>query len=112
MSEGMDRPEALDLERMLADALRPIEPPERLGSRVETTLRDVTDAAASELSWFADELSDSERQALRDPRNWVRPIAAAAAGGVAGTALVLIEVRRRRRGEGLRGVGREIRARF
>ncbi len=107
-----ERPETPDLERMLADALRPIEPPERLGSRVEGTLRDVTDAAASELSWFADELSDSERQALRDPRNWVRPIAAAAAGGVAGTALVLIEVRRRRRGEGLRGVGREIRARF
>ena len=51
------RPDAPDLERMLADALRPIEPPERLGSRVETTLRDVTDAAASELSWFADELA-------------------------------------------------------
>ncbi len=107
-----ERPDSPDLERMLADALRPIEPPERLGSRVETTLRDVTDAATSELSWFADELTDSERQALRDPRNWVRPIAAAAAGGIAGTALVLIEVRRRRRGEGLRGVGREIRARF
>lgn len=107
-----ERPDSPDLERMLADALRPIEPPERLGSRVETTLRDVTAAATSELSWFADELSDSERQALRDPRNWVRPIAAAAAGGIAGTALVLIEVRRRRRGEGLRGVGREIRARF
>ncbi len=107
-----ERPDPPDLERMLADALRPIEPPERLGSRVETTLRDVTDAATSELSWFADELTDSERQALRDPRNWVRPIAAAAAGGVAGTALILIEVRRRRRGEGLRGVGREIRARF
>lgn len=106
------RPESLDLEKMLADALRPIEPPERLGSRVETTLRDVTDAAASELSWFADELSDSERQALRDPRNWVRPIGAAVAGGVAGTALVVIEVRRRRRGEGLRGLGREIRDRL
>jgi hypothetical protein len=107
-----ERPEPLDLERMLADALRPIEPPERLGSRVETTLREVTDAAASELTWFADELSDSERQALRDPRNWVRPIAAAAAGGVAGAGLVLIEVRRRRRGEGLRGLAGELRSRL
>ena len=107
-----ERPDPIDLDDLLADALRPIEPPERLGGRVETTLREITDAAAGELSWFADELSDSEREALRDPRNWVRPIAAAAAGTVAGTALVVIEVRRRRRGEGLRGVGREIRARL
>lgn len=107
-----ERPEPLDLEQLLADTLRPIEPPERLGSRVHSTLTRVTEAAASELSWWADEFSDSELQALRDPRNWVRPIAAAAAGGVAGTALVLIEVRRRRRGEGLRGISREIRARL
>ena len=92
--------ESEDLERMLAEALRPIEPPERLGSRVESTLSMLTGAAANELSWWADELSETELQALRDPRNWVRPVAAAAVGGVAGTALVLIEVRRRRRGEG------------
>jgi hypothetical protein len=36
-------------------------------------------------------------------------VAAAAVGGVAGTALVLIEVRRRRRGEGLRGFADGIR---
>jgi hypothetical protein len=101
-----------DLEGLLADALRPVEPPESLGSRVQTTLAKVTEAAAGELSGWADELSETELQSLRDPRNWVRPIAAAAVGGAAGTALVLIEVRRRRRGEGLRGVGRELRARF
>ena len=100
MSEHVP-PEGIDLEQLLADALRPIEPPEQLGGRVETTLAKLTEAAASELSWWADELSDTELQALRDPRNWVRPVAAAAVGGVAGTALVLIEVRRRRRGEGI-----------
>ncbi|MEO7197569.1 MAG: hypothetical protein ABIZ50_03775 [Solirubrobacterales bacterium] len=107
-----ERPDPIDLEGMLADVLRPIEPPERFSTRVESTLSRVTEAAASELSWWADELSDSELQALRDPRNWVRPIVAGAVGGVAGTALVLIEVRRRRRGEGLRGIAREVRARL
>ncbi|MGH2990979.1 MAG: hypothetical protein ACRDMA_14195, partial [Solirubrobacterales bacterium] len=79
-----------ELERLLADALRPIEPPEDLGGRVEVTLSAVAEAAASELSEWADELSDGELAALRDPRNWVRPVAAVAAGGVAGTALVLL----------------------
>ena len=101
--------ESEDLERMLVEALRPIEPPERLGSRVESTLSKLTGAAANELAWWADELTETELQALRDPRNWVRPMAAAAVGGVAGTALVLIEVRRRRRGEGLRGFADGIR---
>jgi hypothetical protein len=101
-----------DVEALLANALRPIEPPERFSTRVESTLAKLTDAAASELAWWADEFSDSELQALRDPRNWLRPFAAAAVGGVAGTALVLIEVRRRRRGEGLRGLAEEIRDRF
>jgi H+/Cl- antiporter ClcA len=108
MSEHVP-PEGIDLEQLLADALRPIEPPERLGGRVETTLAKLTEAAASELSWWADELSDTELQALRDPRNWVRPVAAAAVGGVAGTALVLIEVRRRRRGDGIRSIVGDIR---
>jgi hypothetical protein len=107
-----ERPEALDVEALLADALRPIEPPDRFSTRVESTLATLTEHAANELSWWADEFSDTELQSLRDPRNWLRPIAAAAVGGAAGTALVLIEVRRRRRGEGLRGIGRELRERF
>jgi hypothetical protein len=99
----------VDLEELLADALHPIEPPELLGDRVESTLSKLTEAAASELTWWADELSDTELQSLRDPRNWVRPVAAAAVGGVAGTALVLMGVRRRRRGDGLRSAVGEIR---
>ena len=91
------------LEHLLADALRPIEPPEDLPGRVESTLSAVTEAAASELSDWADELSEGEMAALRDPRNWVRPVAAVAAGGLAGTALVVLELRRRRRPGGLRG---------
>jgi hypothetical protein len=85
-----------ELEMLLADALRPIEPPEDLAGRVDDTLSAVTEAAASELSEWADELSSGELAALRDPRNWVRPVIAVAAGGVAGTALVLLELRRRR----------------
>jgi hypothetical protein len=101
-----------DLERLLADALRPIEPPEDLAGRVEKTLSAVTEAAATQLSDWADELSESELAALRDPRNWVRPVAAVAAGGLAGTALVLLELRRRRTPSGLRGVADSIRSRL
>ena len=86
-----------DVERLLGDALRPIEPPERLSGRVEDTLSAVTLAAAEELSDWAEELSESELRALRDPRNWVRPVVAAGAGGVAAGALVVLEIRRRGR---------------
>ena len=86
-----------DFERMLADALRPIEPPERLSGRVEDTFSGIAQAAAEELSDWAEELSDSELRALRDPRNWVRPVVAVSAGGVATGALLLLEMRRRGR---------------
>ena len=109
----MTAPDAApDFERLLADALRPIEPPDDLAGRVEETLSAVTEAAATELSNWADELSDAEVAALRDPRNWVRPVAAVAAGGLAGTALVLLELRRRRGAGGLRGVAGSIRSRL
>lgn len=86
-----------DVERLLADALRPIEPPERLSGRLEDTLAAVTQAAAEELSDWADELSENELRALRDPRNWVRPVVAVGAGGLATGALVVLELRRRGR---------------
>lgn len=86
-----------DVERLLADALRPIEPPQRLSGRVEDTLSAVTQAAAEELSDWAEEISESELRALRDPRNWVRPVVAVGAGSIATGALVLMEVRRRSR---------------
>ena len=71
--------------------------------RVEATLSAITEQAAAELSSWADELSEGELEALRDPRNWVRPVAAVAVGGVAGGALVVVGMRRRRRPSGLRG---------
>ncbi len=92
----------LNLERLLADALRPVDPPEDLATRVETTLTTIAQHAAAELSSWADELSEGELEALRDPRNWVRPVAAVVAGGAAAGALVLVEMRRRRRPDGLR----------
>jgi hypothetical protein len=84
-----------DVENLLRSALRPIEPPENLAGRVEETLSAVTEAAAEELSAWAEELSESELRSLRDPRNWVRPAAAIAAGGIAAGGLVLVELRRR-----------------
>ena len=90
----------LDFERLLADTLRPIDPPEKLSERLESTLTAITEQAAAELSSWAEELSEGEREALRDPRNWVRPVTAVAAGTLAGGALVVIGMRRRRRPSG------------
>jgi hypothetical protein len=87
----------LDLEALLADALRPVEPPERLSGRLEQTLTAIADAAAAELSSWADELSESELQSLRDPRNWVRPLAAVAVGGMAAASLAVVVATRTRR---------------
>ena len=92
----------LNLERLLSDALRPIDPPDDLATRMETALSSIAEQAAAELSNWADELSEGELQALRDPRNWVRPMAAVAVGGAAAAALVVVEARRRRRPHGLR----------
>jgi hypothetical protein len=104
-----------DVEQLLSDALRPIEPPERLSARVEDTLAAVTQAAAEELSEWAEQLSESELRALRDPRNWVRPVVAVGAGGVATGALVLLELRRRgrqRSESGLRALAGGLRSRL
>ena len=98
----MSDPGQMDLEALLSDALRPIEPPEDLAGRVETTLSAITEQAAAALGSWADELTDSELQSLRDPRNWVRPVAAVAVGGVAAGALVVVGARRRRKPTGLR----------
>jgi hypothetical protein len=104
-----------DVEALLTDALRPIEPPQRLSGRLEDTLAAITQAAADELSDWAEELSEEELRALRDPRNWVRPVVAVGAGGVATGALVLIEMRRRSRQRserGLRAVANGLRSRL
>jgi hypothetical protein len=81
---------APDLESLLREALTPVEPPADLVERLESTLVSLTELAQEELdSW--------ELSAMRDPRNWVRPAAAAVVGVSAGTALVALRVRARHR---------------
>lgn len=112
MSEAERATVGWDVEQLLSDALRPVEPPERLSGRVEDTLAAVTQAAAEELASWAEELSESELRALRDPRNWVRPVVALGAGGAAAGTLVLIELRRRGRQQakgGLRSLTSRVR---
>jgi hypothetical protein len=77
-----------NFDRLLREALAPVEPPEDLVERVEGTLTTITELAA-------DELEAWELSAMRDPRNWVRPAAAIVAGSAAGAALVLLRARRR-----------------
>lgn len=84
-----------EFERLLENALRPVEPPNTLSGRLEETFTAVSQAAAEELSAWVDELEDSELASLREPRNWVRPVVAGVAGGVATGALVVFEARRR-----------------
>jgi hypothetical protein len=81
---------AADFEALLREALSPVDPPADLAQRLELTLVNLTELAQEELdSW--------ELKAMRDPRNWVRPAAAAVVGVSAGTALVALRVRRRHR---------------
>ena len=79
-----------DFEALLREALSPIEPPEDLVGRMENTLVNLTELAQEELDAW-------ELSAMRDPRNWVRPAAAAVVGVTAGTALVALRVRSRHR---------------
>jgi hypothetical protein len=80
--------ESAEFEFLLRRALAPVEPPNDLSERLETTLANLTELAA-------DELEAWELGAMRDPRNWVRPVAAAVVGTTAGAALVLIRARQR-----------------
>jgi hypothetical protein len=94
-----------EVEAMLRSALVPVEPSEALGDRLVRGLSELTDAAAGELA-------DWEISAMRDPRNWVRPAAAAVIGGTAAGALVLARARqahKRRSSGGLRALERSLR---
>ena len=79
-----------NFEGLLREALAPVEPPEDLIVRLESTLTSITELAAGELEAW-------ELSTMRDPRNWARPAVALVAGGAAGTALVLLRARRRGR---------------
>jgi hypothetical protein len=81
---------ATDFESLLREALTPVEPPADLANRLEVTLVNLTELAQEELDAW-------ELSTMRDPRNWVRPAAAAVVGVSAGTALVVLRVRGRHR---------------
>lgn len=81
------------IEKLLERAFAPIDPPQHLYGRLEVRLGRVTFAAA-------EELADWELMAMRDPRNWVAPATAAVVGAGAGTALLVMHLRRRHRSGG------------
>ena len=86
----MSDPIAADIEGLLRQAFRPVDPPESLATRLESTLQELSDLAAEELDAW-------ELSAMRDPRNWVRPVAAVAIGTAAGAGLVVLRVRSQHR---------------
>ena len=99
---------AADFESLLRQALVPVEPPADLTQRMEQTLVSLTELAQEELDAW-------ELSAMRDPRNWVRPVVAVGAGGLATGALVVLEMRRRGRSRarrGFRNVAGDLRSRF
>jgi len=81
---------AAEFEALLRQALTPVEPPADLAQRLELTLVNLTELAQEKLEAW-------ELSAMRDPRNWALPVAAAVVGTTAGTALVLLRVRARHR---------------
>ncbi len=104
----MSEPIAADIEGLLRQAFRPVEPPDSLAMRLESTLQELTELAAEELeSW--------ELGSMRDPRNWVRPVVAVAVGTAAGAGLVVLRVRsqhrkQRKQFQGLELAQRTVRA--
>ena len=80
--------DARPMEELLKLALTPIEPSATLAERLDERLTALTASAF-------DELAGWEVEAMRDPRNWVRPAAAVVAGSAAGAALVLLRARHR-----------------
>ena len=89
-----------DVERLLRSALVPIDPPGSLTDRLERRLTEQLDAAA-------DELAEWELGAMRDPRNWGRPVGAALMLTAASGTLVLVRARqqhKKRQASGLKAL--------
>jgi hypothetical protein len=82
-----------DIEQLLRTALAPVEPSASLSERLDMRLTELTAVAF-------DELADWELAAMRDPRNWARPVAAVVVGGAAATALVVVRAQRRSKKHG------------
>jgi hypothetical protein len=85
------------VEQLLRSALVPVEPPDVLSDRLERRLSELTEVAAAELA-------DWELSAMRDPRNWGRPVAAIVVGSVAAGGLVLVRTRQQQRKRQARGL--------
>lgn len=80
------------IEQMLSRAFAPVEPPERMYEEFEARLSDISLQAA-------DEIAEWELAAMRDPRNWVKPAVALAAGSAAAGTLLVLGLRNRNRGD-------------
>lgn len=80
------------IEGILSRAFAPVEPPQRMYEQVESRLTEISISAA-------EELADWELAAMRDPRNWLRPAVALAAGTAAAGTLVVLGFRHRRHDE-------------
>jgi hypothetical protein len=82
-----------DFETRLRQALAPVEPPEDLELRLQTTLGSLVELAAEELETW-------ELRAMKDPRNWPRaalgPAAAVVIGTGAAAGLVVLRTRGKR----------------
>ena len=91
-------------EGLLREALSPVEPPAHLSMQLEHALRSITEMAAEELEAW-------ELSAMKDPRNWARPVAAVVLGTGAGAGLVLLRARRRRPQSGSLGGAGELASR-
>ena len=89
--------EMSEVERLLRSALVPVEPSERMSDRLERRLSELTDMAA-------EELADWDPEAMRDPRNWARPVGAVLVGGAAAGALVLVRARQQHKRRHVRGI--------
>ena len=87
-----------DVERLLREALIPVEPPDGMTDRLERALTETRDAAV-------EELTDWELRSMGDPRNWARPIGAAAVLATAAAGLVVVRMRQRQRGRNARRLG-------
>ena len=93
-----------EIMRLLELALKPVDPPADFMTQLEGKLAHIEAAALEAL----EEVADWELDALRDPRNWVRPVAAVAIGSAAGAALVVLGLRsRRKRTHGLRAIAEQ-----
>ena len=92
-----------NFEDIIRRARAPVEPPADLAQRLETALWNLTEFAV-------DELEGWELRSMRDPRNWVRPVAAIAIGTAAGAGLLVLGWRRQhRRQRSVRGAAVEVR---